>query len=285
MSALVYQAINAIAAELAQTGIAKTHSNEEGEYRYRSIEDVLAALAPLLARHRLCVLPRMREREALGCGKSGQLVIVRAAFDLVSALDGSKHTIESFGEALDESDKGSAKAMSAAYKAAMLQAFCIPVPQEDADARSPALGRPGSSQTVNKPTTGATANRAVAGAAANRSVPGATALPEPVEGWVAWAGEVIAIAESCETAEAIDRLTASRRQLFAALQRARPDLYAKAGEAIAARLAGLQQPAAPAEAPVSATAVASAAGTAPRTGKRKPRKESADAAAEPAEAA
>ncbi|HET9458537.1 MAG TPA: hypothetical protein VFO51_00950, partial [Sphingomicrobium sp.] len=168
----------------------------------------------------------------------------------------------------DESDKGSAKAMSAAYKAAMLQAFCIPVPQEDADARSPALGRPESSQTTNRSTTNATANR---------PVPGAAALPEPVEGWEAWASEVIAIAESCETAEAIERLTASRRQLFAALQRARPDLYAKTGEAIAARLAKIQQPAAQPPAPE--------AGSTPRTAKRKPRKETADAPAEPAQAA
>ena len=223
----------------------------------------------------------MLTREAQDCGKSGQLVIVRAAFDLVSALDGSKHTIESFGEAIDESDKGSAKAMSAAYKAAMLQAFCIPVPQEDADARSPALGRPESSQTVNKPTTGATASRAVQSATANRPVPGAAAHPEPVEGWEAWAGEVIAIAESCETAEAIERLTASRRQLFAALQRARPDLYARTGEAITARLASIQQPAAQPSAPAGTTEST----TGPKNGKRKPRKETADAAAEPAEAA
>ena len=274
MSALVYQAINAIAAELAETGIAKTHSNEEGDYRYRSIEDVLGALAPLLARHRLCVLPRMRERQASQCGpaESGQLVIVHAAFDLVSALDGSKHTIESFGEALDESDKGSAKAMSAAYKAAMLQAFCIPVPQEDADARSPIMDSPGSSQTTSRPATAATASRAIKSA---------TAYPEPVEGWVAWAEEVIAIAESCETAEAIERLTASRRQLFAALQRARPDLYARTGEAITARLASIQQPAAQPSAPAGTTEST----TGPKNGKRKPRKETADAAAEPAEAA
>jgi len=269
MSALVYQAINAIAAELAIDGIAKSHSNEEGDYRYRSIEDVLGALAPLLARHRLCVLPRMRDREALGCGASGQLVIVRAAFDLVSALDGSCHTIESFGEALDESDKGSAKAMSAAYKAAMLQAFCIPVPQEDADARSPALTRPTTSHVANRP---------IASAAAH---------PEPVEGWEVWAGEVMAIAASCETAEAIERLTASRRELLAALQRSRPDLYAKTGEAISARLADLQRPGAQPVTAASATAVAGAAiaETAPRTAKRKPRKETADASPQPAQAA
>lgn len=213
MSALVYQALNAIAAELADTGIAKSRRNEEGDYAYRSIEDVLAALAPLLTRHRLCVLPRVFEREAVRLGRAGTNVSVRAAFDLVSALDGSSHTIESFGEALDESDKGTAKAMSAAYKAAMLQAFCIPVPQEDADSTSPQLN--------------------------GHKLKGID-HPEPVEGWDSWAGEVIAIATSCDTPEAIDRLMSIRRQALVALQRSRPDLYAGIGEAIAGRLSAVQ---------------------------------------------
>ena len=143
MSTLVYQAINAVAAELATSGIAKSQHNDEGDYAYRGIEDVLNALAPLLARHKLCVLPRVLEREALRGRGGEQRVVLRVGFDLVSAIDGSSHVVESFGEAIDDSDKGTAKAMSAAYKAAMLQAFCIPVPQEDADASSPRLnGRP-----------------------------------------------------------------------------------------------------------------------------------------------
>jgi hypothetical protein len=211
MSALVYQAINAVAGNLSELGIAKRHRNEAGDYQYRSIDDVLRALAPLLARHKLCVLPRVLDRDvARGTSGSAQLVTVRAAFDLVSALDGSSHTIESFGAAIDESDKGTAKAISAAYKSAMLQAFCIPVPQEDADASCPRLN--------------------------------GVALPEPPEGWESWVAEVVDITGSCDTAEAIDRLTTGRRQMLAALQRSRPDLYASVGEAIAGRLAELQRP-------------------------------------------
>lgn len=208
MSVLVYQAINAVAADLSQSGIAKRHWNEEREYQYRSVEDVLNALAPLLARHKLCVLPRVIERHGQSLGAAAQLVTVRAAFDLVSALDGSKHTIESFGEAVDDSDKGTAKATSAAYKTAMLQAFCIPVPQEDADARSPMVN--------------------------------GLALPEPPEGWESWASEVLDIVGTCESAEAIDRLCKARRPLLSALQRARPEIYSGVGEAIASKVAELQ---------------------------------------------
>ena len=58
----VYAAINAITAELATKGIAKTRTNEVDDYKYRSIDDVLDRLAPLLSTHRLCVLPRALER-------------------------------------------------------------------------------------------------------------------------------------------------------------------------------------------------------------------------------
>ena len=45
--------------------------------------------------------------------------------------------VETYGEALDGGDKATAKAMSAAYKAAMVQTFCIPVcGAEDADRTS-----------------------------------------------------------------------------------------------------------------------------------------------------
>ncbi len=77
MSTLVYQAINAVACELATSGIAKSQHNDEGDYAYRGIEDVLNALAPLLARHKLCVLPRVLEREALRGRGGEQRVVLR----------------------------------------------------------------------------------------------------------------------------------------------------------------------------------------------------------------
>jgi hypothetical protein len=215
MSGLVYQAINAVSAELAASGIAKSRRNEQDDYAYRGIEDVLRALAPLLANHKLCVLPRVVERQALRL-ETDQFVVLRVAFDLVSAIDGSNHVVESFGEAIDDSDKGTAKAMSAAYKAAMLQVFCIPVPEEDVDARSPKFN----------------------GHSHNRSI----VLAEPPEGWDAWSAEVIDVAGVCESPEAIDRLLAKRRPQLSSLQRGRPDLYSRVGEAIAGRLAELQRP-------------------------------------------
>ncbi len=215
MSALVYQAINAVTGELAGNGIAKSQRHEEEEYRYRGIDDVVKALAPLLARHKLCILPRVLERSISDRGADHRTVL-RVAFDLVSAIDASTHTIEAFGEATDGSDKGTSKAMSVAYKMAMLQAFCIPVPEEDSNATSSKPARKRGSRVE--------------------------VCAEPPGGWDSWSEEVVHIARSCESEEAIERLLGTRRKELTALQRGSPELYTRVGEAIAVRLAELKHP-------------------------------------------
>jgi hypothetical protein len=64
-------------------------------------------------------------------------VTVEAEFDFVSSQDGSKHTVKTYGEAMDSGDKATNKAMSAAYKYAAFQTFCIPTEGDnDADAHT-----------------------------------------------------------------------------------------------------------------------------------------------------
>jgi ABC-type antimicrobial peptide transport system permease subunit len=75
----IYKAINAVMAELAEAGIAKSHTNVSEQYQYRSIDDVLNRLAPLLVRHRLCVLPRVLERIAADrIGIRGEVLSLRS---------------------------------------------------------------------------------------------------------------------------------------------------------------------------------------------------------------
>ena len=59
-------------------------------------------------------------------GKTLFYITVDAEYDFVAAKDGSLHTVKVFGEAMDRSDKATNKAMSAAYKYACFQTFCIP---------------------------------------------------------------------------------------------------------------------------------------------------------------
>lgn len=135
----VYQAIAAITATMSKDGISKSRNNAQQGYKFRGIDDVYNALAPMLAEHNLCILPEMLNRTVnerqTQKGATLFYVTVEANFDFVSAKDGSKHKVKTFGEAMDSADKATNKAMSAAYKYACIQAFCIPTEGDnDADA-------------------------------------------------------------------------------------------------------------------------------------------------------
>ena len=136
----VYQAICAVQSALSQNGIEKNRKNSQGSgYNFRGIDDVYNAIAPVLAKNGLCILPRIISRQCdERISKSGNTlfyVTVEAEFDFVSSEDGSKHTIKTYGEAMDSGDKATSKAMSAAYKYAAFMAFSIPTEGDnDADA-------------------------------------------------------------------------------------------------------------------------------------------------------
>lgn len=134
----VYEAINKITAALAKVGIEKGHRNEDQKFDFRGIDDVLNAVAPLLAEHKLCILPSIVGREVTPrktkSGGDTYNVAVKVEYAFVSAEDGSTHIVATPGEANDTQDKATNKAMSAAYKYACFQAFCIPVDVPDADA-------------------------------------------------------------------------------------------------------------------------------------------------------
>ena len=151
----VYECIAAVSEEIAQTGIAKTHSNQAQGYKFRGIDDVYNALAPLIAKHKLVILPRMmtRSQTEKQTAKGGTLfaVVVEAEFDFVSATDSTTHTVKMFGEAMDSGDKATNKAMSAAFKYACFQTFCIPTEGDnDADAASPEPQYAGMAAPVRK---------------------------------------------------------------------------------------------------------------------------------------
>src|SRR3546814_20773124 len=97
MTFKVYEAIAAVQGELAKHGISKDRENAQQGYNFRGIDDVYTALSPLLAKHKLSVIPRVLTREVSDRQtKSGSInfnVAVHAAFVFVSAEDGSKPDI------------------------------------------------------------------------------------------------------------------------------------------------------------------------------------------------
>ena len=137
----VYACIAAVSAEIAKVGIGKDRTNEQQNYQFRGVDDIYNALAPILARTGLVILPRILSRTVVerASARGGTLfcVTVEAEYDFVSAHDGSTHTARTFGEAMDSGDKATNKAMSAAYKYVTQQTFCIPTKGDnDADAHT-----------------------------------------------------------------------------------------------------------------------------------------------------
>jgi hypothetical protein len=137
----VYRAINGVQGDLAKDGISKDQENKGygGGYKYRGIDAVYQALAPLLDKHCLIIIPRVLSRECIerksSKGSPLYYVSLDVEFDLVCSKDGSMHTARTFGESMDSSDKATNKALTAAYKYLCFTIFCIPTEgSEDADA-------------------------------------------------------------------------------------------------------------------------------------------------------
>lgn len=141
-SMAVYKGIAEVTRLMSKDGISKGRQNAQQGYKFRGIDDIYNALSSCLVAANLCIIPRIVQREVVERQtKSGGTlfyVTVHAEYDIVSAVDGSKHVASAYGEAMDSADKATNKAMSAAYKYLAMQLFCIPTEGDnDADAHTP----------------------------------------------------------------------------------------------------------------------------------------------------
>lgn len=135
----IFDAILQVADTLRAEGIGKRKSDGL-RFAYRSIDDVMYSLSPLLVKARICIYP-VRSEQIDGKliptskGNSQRLVQLLVTYRVSCAEDGSYIDCQSIGEGMDSSDKAVGKAMSYAYKNLAFQLFCIPVQgQPDPDA-------------------------------------------------------------------------------------------------------------------------------------------------------
>lgn len=137
----VGQAIARVVADLAAAGgVGKNDRAPELGYAYRGIEALTAALAPLLGRHGLAIVPRY-ELVAHGPTPGGKLgwtdVLLRAEWTIVGPA-GDKLQAVTYGVGRDRTDKGLLKASTAAAKDLLLRLFCVGDRSSDPDAAPPA---------------------------------------------------------------------------------------------------------------------------------------------------
>ena len=132
----IYESITAIMTEVSAVG--KDKKNAQQGFNYRGIDDVMNAMQPLLARHKVFVVPEILEqsREERQTNKGGNLIysICKIKFTFY-AEDGTNISAVTIGEGMDSGDKATNKAMSIAFKYALFQVFCIPTEEmSDPDA-------------------------------------------------------------------------------------------------------------------------------------------------------
>lgn len=146
---MIYTAIAEMVGEIG--AISKDKRNTQGTgYNYRGIDDVMNALNPLLAKHKVFIVPEALEksREERASRSGGNLIFTSITMRYTFyAVDGSSVSAVVIGEGMDSGDKSTNKAMAVAMKYAMFQVFCIPTEEmTDPDADTPPPSVPKSTQ-------------------------------------------------------------------------------------------------------------------------------------------
>jgi len=139
----IYALLAKVAGDLAPVG--KEGRNAQQNYSFRAIDDFMNAAHPALVKHGVSIVPEVLDRQqterTTAKGSVSLHVVLRMAFHFV-APDGSEIRAVTEGEAADFSDKATNKAMSAAFKYALMQTFCIPLKDmAEGDKDSPELGK------------------------------------------------------------------------------------------------------------------------------------------------
>ena len=115
-------------------GVGKDGYNPGQKFHFRSIDDVAAAAKAALEAEGVYIAPNYEILTTNDTGK-GMHIFVKGHFTFY-AKDGSCVTACAIGEGRDSYDKATNKAMSAAFKYALLQTFCIGDPNDEGDAQS-----------------------------------------------------------------------------------------------------------------------------------------------------
>lgn len=135
----IYQSISKILEEVPAIG--KNKKNTMQGFMFRGIDDVMNTFQPLLAKHKVFMVPQVLEqtREERQTSKGGTLIYSICKIKYIFyAEDGSNIEAIVVGEGMDSGDKATNKAMAIAMKYAMFQVFCIPTEEmKDPDSETP----------------------------------------------------------------------------------------------------------------------------------------------------
>lgn len=110
--------------------IGKNKFNQQQNFRYRGIDDFLNLMSPILKQVGVLVIPQELEtiRQERESRNGGVLFVEHKKVKYTFFhTDGSSVSAVLQGTGMDSADKAGNKALSAAYKYAVTQVFCVPV--------------------------------------------------------------------------------------------------------------------------------------------------------------
>lgn len=130
----VHEAITAVMTKVRAVG--KDQQNQQQGFNFRGIDATVNALSPVMREVGLTVRPVLvsKERGHATTNRGGTMNTVEVVVDYVfTGPGGDSITARTPGEAFDNGDKATAKAMSVAFRTALLQTFALPTQDSDPD--------------------------------------------------------------------------------------------------------------------------------------------------------
>ena len=109
--------------------VGKDNTNAHHKYKFRSIDQFLEALQPMLVKHQLVLLQEWEFQSS----PLPNMTNVKLRLTFESVLDGSQRSATFLGQGTDTQDKGLYKAMAGAMKYAIAYTFSVRL-NDEADA-------------------------------------------------------------------------------------------------------------------------------------------------------
>jgi len=130
----IYAAFSAAMEEVQ--AVRKEGFNDSQRYNFRGVDQVVNAVGPIFRKHKIIPVPYhcvAGYRDVLtSTGKPTREVTTTCTYRFYGPAGDYIEAVVP-GESLDSGDKGTAKAMSVAYRIVLLQSLCIPTDDRDPD--------------------------------------------------------------------------------------------------------------------------------------------------------
>jgi hypothetical protein len=132
----VVQALSAVMDQVQ--AVKKADKNTHQGFMFRGIDAVVNAVGPALRKHGVVVVPSVEsvdyEQVQTSTGKPSTACRVVVTYTFHHGTDSLPVSVAA--EAWDAGDKAAPKAMSVAFRTALLQALCLPTDEPDPDSHS-----------------------------------------------------------------------------------------------------------------------------------------------------